>query len=85
MLQKYVKKGSSQEESDSWNLLLSLINRIEDVIILRFISLVKPLLQNDKTQTQVRKVLSHFCSFWVNYRKDNEKDISLKGEILAAR
>ena len=36
------QKGFSQEESDSSNLLPSLINRIEDVIILRFISLVKP-------------------------------------------
>ena len=36
---KAYQKGCSQEESFSSNLLLSLMNRIEDVIILKFISL----------------------------------------------
>ena len=34
---KINQKGFSQEESDSSNLLLSLMKRIEDVIILKFI------------------------------------------------
>ena len=45
------QKGFSQEESDSSNLLLSLMKQIEDVIILKFISLEKPLLANNKTCT----------------------------------
>ena len=43
------QKGFSQEESDSSNLLLSLMKQIEDVIILKFISLEKPILPNNKT------------------------------------
>ena len=42
------QKGFSQEKSDSSNLLLSLMKRIEDVLILRVISLVKLLLPNNK-------------------------------------
>ena len=45
------QKGFSQEESDSSNLLLSLMKQIEDVIILKFISLEKPILPNNKTWT----------------------------------
>ena len=48
---KIYQKGFSQEESDSSNLLLSLMKRIEDVIILKFISLEKLLLPNNKTCT----------------------------------
>ena len=44
------QKGFSQEESDSSNRSLSLMKQIEDVIILTFISLVKPLLPNNKTR-----------------------------------
>ena len=38
---KIYQKGFSQEESDSSNLLLSLMKRIEDVTILKFVSLEK--------------------------------------------
>ena len=38
---KIYQKGFSQEESDSLNLLLSLMKRIEDEIILKLISLEK--------------------------------------------
>ena len=48
---KAYQKGFSQEESFSSNLLLSLMNRIEDVIILKFISLEKLFLPNNKTCT----------------------------------
>ena len=51
---KIYQKGFSQEESDSSNLsnfLLSLVKRIEDVIILKFISLQKLLLPNNTTCT----------------------------------
>ena len=43
---KIYEKGFSQEESDSSNLLLSLMKWIKDVIILKFVSLEKVLLQN---------------------------------------
>ena len=42
------QKGFSQEESDSSNLLLSLMKQIEDVIILKFIFLEKNLLPDNK-------------------------------------
>ena len=45
------QNGFSQDKSDSSNLLLSLMKRVGDVIILRFVSLVKPLLPNNKSQT----------------------------------
>ena len=48
---KIYQKGFSQEESDSSNLLLSLMKEIEDVMILRFISLEKLWLPNNKTCT----------------------------------
>ena len=48
---KMYQKGFSQGKSDSSNLLLSLMKRIEDVIILKFISLEKLLLPNNKTCT----------------------------------
>ena len=48
---KAYQKGFSQEESFSSNLLLSLMNRIEDVIILKFIFLEKLFLPNNKTCT----------------------------------
>ena len=48
---KIGQKGFSQEESDSSNILLYLMKQIEDVMILRFISLVKPLLPHNKTRT----------------------------------
>ena len=43
---KIYEKGFSQEESDSSNLLLSLMKWIKDVMILKFVSLEKVLLQN---------------------------------------
>ena len=43
---KIYEKGFSQEESDSSNLLLSLMKWIKDVIIRKFVSLEKVLLQN---------------------------------------
>ena len=46
---KICQKGFSQEENDSLNLLLSLMKPIEDVITLRLISLLKPILSNNKT------------------------------------
>ena len=42
------QKGFYQEESDSSNVLLSLMKRIENIIILKFISLEIPLLPNNK-------------------------------------
>ena len=63
-------KGFSQEESDSSNLLLSLMKRTEGVIILKFISLEKLLLPNNKTRVNCIKVI--------------EKNISLIRAILAA-
>ena len=48
---KIYQKGFSQEESDSSNLLLSLMKQIEDVIILKFLPLEKLLLPNNKTCT----------------------------------
>ena len=54
---KIHKKDFSLEESDSSNLLLSLMKRIEDVIILKFASLEKNLLPNK------RLAQSHFHSF----------------------
>ena len=45
------QKGLSQEEKDSSNLLMSLMKRIEDKIILKFISLQKILLPSNKTCT----------------------------------
>ena len=50
------QKGFSQEESDSSNLLLSLMKRIEDVRILKFISLVKLLIPNNKTRTIIFRI-----------------------------
>ena len=48
---KVYQKGFSQEESASSNLLLSLMKRIEDVTILKFISLEKLFLPDNKTCT----------------------------------
>ena len=48
---KMHQKDISQETSDSSNLLLSLMKRIEDVIILKFISLEKLFLPNNKACT----------------------------------
>ena len=48
---KAYQKVFSQEESFPSNLLLSLMNRTEDVIILKFISLEKLFLPNNKTCT----------------------------------
>ena len=45
------QKGFSQEKSDSSNLLLSLMKRIEDVTILKFIFLEKPLSPDNETYT----------------------------------
>ena len=51
---KIYQKGFSQEESHSSNLLLSLMKRIEDVTILKFISLEKLLAAH-------KKVIGVFC------------------------
>ena len=48
---KIYQKGFSQEESDSSNLLLFSMKQIEDVIILKFITLEKLLLPSSKTCT----------------------------------
>ena len=56
---KTCQKDFSQEKSDSSNLLLSIMKRTEDMIILKFIPLVKLLLTSDKTLT---------VSFSLNFR-----------------
>ena len=48
---KIYQKGFSQKQTDSSNLLLSFMKRIEGVIIPKFISLEKLLLPNNKTCT----------------------------------
>ena len=46
---KIYQNGFSQKESDSSNLLLSLMKPIDDAITLKFVSLEKLLLPNEKT------------------------------------
>ena len=79
---KIGQKGFSQEESDSSNILLYLMKQIEDVMILRFISLVKPLLPNNKTRT-----ISFSLIFKISRLialRSSRSIISLIGKILAA-
>ena len=79
---KICQKGFSQEEIDSSNILLSLMKQIEDVRILRFISLVKPLLPNNKTRT-----ISFSLIFKISRSialRSSRSIISLIKKILAA-
>ena len=64
---KIYQKGFSQEESDSSNLLLSLMKRTEDVTILKFISLEKLLLQI------IRLAQSHSHSFLESPSEGHQK------------
>ena len=54
------QKGISEKQSDPSNLLLSFMKKTEDVMIERFISLVKPL-PNNKTRTTSLSLI-----FWVS-------------------
>ena len=74
------QKGFSQEESDSSNLLLSLMKQIEDVIILKFIFLEKNLLPDNKACT----ILFSCKNLRVNWIKVIKNNISLIRKFLAA-